>query len=226
MLTLTAQPRTKKDKLEALRKGGKIPAVFYGKKEKATSVSIPMVDFLKVWKKAGETSVIELKTADGSHDALIQEVSLDPVKNTPRHADFYIIEKGMKLKIKVPIEFIGVSPAVKDLGGILVKVAHALEIEAEAKDLPHTISVDISALKTLDGAIHAKDITLPNGVILKVNPEEVVASITIPKEEVEEVAPVDISKIEISEKKGKKEEEAVPGEEGAKPADKKEAAKK
>ncbi len=212
MLTLNTKPRGEKENVETLRKGGSIPAVFYGRKDKATSISIPMVDFLKVWKKAGETSVISLVTESGAHDALIHEIDMDPVKNTPRHADFYVIEKGRKLQIKVPLEFIGVSPAVKDLGGILVKVQHSLEIEAEAKDLPHTIQIDISALTDLHSAIHGKDLKLPAGVTLKGNPDDTLVSIAIPKEEVVEEAPVDVSKIELSEKKGKKEEEGAEGE--------------
>jgi large subunit ribosomal protein L25 len=212
MLTITFEKRDNAQKLKALRKAGKLPAVFYGRKEKSTPITVSHAEFLKVWKKAGESSIIELKGLGEDHEALIKEVDRDPVTGVPRHADLYVIEKGKKLKLKVPIVFDGVAPAVKDLGGILVKVVHELEIEAVPKDLPHEIRVDISKLVMLDSVITAKDIALPSGVELKVNPDDVVASIAVAKEEpVEETTPIDMTAIEVA-KKGK---EAKDGEEGA-----------
>jgi hypothetical protein len=108
----------------------------------------------------------------------------------------------------VPLEFIGVSPAVKDLAGNLMKVLRELKISADPQHIPHSITVDISTLATFEDQILASDIALPAGVILVENPDEVVATVEEPKAEVEEVvAPIDLSAIEV-EKKGKKEEEA------------------
>jgi len=215
MITLETLPRKQGDKAEALRKKGSMPAVFYGKKTESTPVSLVLKDFVKVWKTAGESGVVTLKGPAGSVDALIQDVDLDPVTETPRHADFYVFEKGKKLEVSVPLEFVGVSPAVKDLGGSLVKVLHELKISAAPEHLPHDIQVDISSLVTFDSQIVAGDLVLPTGVTLVELPTEVVASAAAPKaEEVEETAPVDLSSIEVMEK-GKKEEE---GEAAAEPA--------
>ncbi|KKT13103.1 MAG: 50S ribosomal protein L25 [Parcubacteria group bacterium GW2011_GWC1_43_30] len=104
------------------------------------------IDFLKVWKEAGASSIVTLETPEGIKESLIQDVDLDPITGTPRHADFYIFEKGHKLEVELPLEFVGISPAVKDLGGMLVKVLHELKIEAMPKDLPHNIKVDVSVL--------------------------------------------------------------------------------
>lgn len=210
MINLETKARTKAEKLPKLRKDGFIPAVFYGPKEPSTSVALKEVDFLKAWKEAGESSVVKLKTAEGDHDALIHDVALDPVSGKVLHADFYIVEKGKKVKVRVPIEFEGVAPAVKELGGTLVKVLHDVEIEAEASNLPHGFTVDISSLANFESQILAKDIKMPNGVTLVEGPDEVIALVSEAKEEiVEEAAPVDLSAIEISEKKGKKDEEAA-----------------
>lgn len=223
MISLTVEKRDPKIKIEALRKGGKIPAVFYGPKEKATSVVISTSDFIKVWRKAGESSVVTLKDGSHEHEALIYDIDVHPVTGVPRHADFYVIEKGKKVKVHVPLVFEGVSGAVKDMGGILVKVLRELEIEAAPKDLPHELKVDISALAELSSVVMAKDIKIPVGVNLIAKPDEIVASIAEAKEEVEEVKPVDMSAIEV-EKKGK---EAKEGEEPAEaaPEAKKEAKK-
>jgi large subunit ribosomal protein L25 len=211
MLEFKVEKRGEKDQLDTLRKKGMIPAVYYGKKQESTPVSVPFVDFLKVWKKAGESTVVTLKDGDESHDSLIHDIDLDPVTGNPRHADFYVFEKGHKLKISVPVEFIGTAPGVKDLGGVFVKVMHELKIEAMPKDLPHQIDVDISTLEAIGSQILAKDVKMPQGVDLLENIEEVVALIAEPKKEEEvEVAPIDLSSIEV-EKKGK---EAKEGEEG------------
>lgn len=216
MLSLTAEKRDSAEKLFNLRKAGKMPAVFYGPKEASTSITLNAKEFGKIWKKAGESSVVILKDATGAeHETLIHEVDVHPLSGEPRHADFYVIEKGKKVQVAVQLTFIGVSPAVKDKAGILVKVQREIEIEAAPRDLPHDIIVDISKLVELTDVIKAKDLPLTKGVELKINPEEVIASIAVAKEEVEEApAAIDMSAIEV-EKKGKEEKE---GEEAAAPA--------
>jgi large subunit ribosomal protein L25 len=206
MLSLIIERRQEGErgaKNEVLRKAGKIPAVFYGPKEASTPVAMNAKEFGKIWKKAGASSVIILKDGTTEHEALIHEVDKHPLTGEPRHADFYVIEKGKKVTVSVPLIYVGVSPAVKDKGGILVKVHRQVEVEAGARDLPHELSVDISKLIELNSVIHAKDIVLPKGVELKINPEEVITSIAEAKEEVVE-APVaiDMSSIEV-EAKGK-----------------------
>lgn len=211
MLTLNAELRDIKVSPESLRTQGRIPAVYYGPKEKNTPISVSTIDFIKVFKKAGESSVIVLKEGKNEHEVLIQDIDVHPVTGAPRHADFYVIEKGKKVKVNIPLIFEGVSPAVKDKGGILVKVARDLEIEAAPKDLPHELKVDISSLVEFSSTITAKDIKLPSGVSLVSGSDEIIASISEAKEEVDEVKPIDMSAIEV-EKKGKIEKE---GEESA-----------
>ncbi|HIH52525.1 MAG TPA: 50S ribosomal protein L25, partial [Nanoarchaeota archaeon] len=108
------------------------------------------------------------------------------------------------MRVKVPLEFIGISNAVKNGLGNLVKVLYEVEVEALPKDLPHNLEVDISKLETVENQIFVSDIKLPTGVAIIVNEREIVASIVLQVEEKEEVAPpIDLSAIEV-EKKGKK----------------------
>ena len=207
MFTLATEKRDAKKGLAKLRKEGRMPAVFYGSKTASKPVSVLTNDFQKVWHDAGESSVIALETPEGKLDVLIHEVMLDPVRGEPIHADFYVIDAKKKVTVTVPIVFEGVSPAVKDLGGTLVKVMYEMEIEVLPKHLPHEIKVDISMLKDFDSQISVKDIVLPESAEATDNLEEVGAMVTKKAEEKEEaVAPIDLSAIE-GEKKGKKEEE-------------------
>jgi len=222
-ITLKVEKRDIKADVNELRKAGKIPAVFYGKKEASTPISIASVDFIKAYKHAGESTVVILKGEGIEVESLIHDIDLHPVTNKPLHADFYVFEKGKKIKVGVPLEFVGVAPAIKELGGSLVKVLYDLEIEALPKDLPHKIEVDISPLVDFKSTIKASDIKLPEGVALAVKPEEIVASAAEPKAEEEEpTAPVDLDAIEV-EKKGK---EAKEGAEGEAPAEDSKDAKK
>ena len=139
---------------------------------------------------------------------MIHEVQVHPITGEPVHIDFLVIDMNKSITVSVPLEFTGVSGAVKSGLGVLVKVLHEIEIEALQKDLPQVLTVDISKLNTLEDGILVSDIVLPKGVTLVTEGTDVVASIAEQKEEVEAVAtPVDLSAIEV-EKKGKKEEEA------------------
>src|SRR3989344_9489269 len=161
MFIIKADKRDKDVKLSFLRKSGKIPAVFYGAGETTTSVTLSNIEFRKIWRDAGESSAIKISTANGDVDALIHEVQVDPVTDEPIHVDFLIIDMKRKIRIKAPLVFEGISNAVKNEIGNLVKVLNEIEIEALPNDLPHSLFVDISRLETLDNNIVVSDIKLP-----------------------------------------------------------------
>ncbi len=210
MLTLKADIRDPKVNLADLRKSGKMPAVFYGLKKTSTAISLSQSAFQKAWKEAGESTAISLETPNGTLDVMIHDVNIDPMKGRPIHADFLVIDTSKAIEVGVPLEFVGISEPVKNGSGILVKVMHELEISALPKDLPHSIEIDISVMGAINDQITVEDIKLPHGVTAITKLTEVVALISEAKEEKEEdVAPVDLSAIEV-EKKGKKEEDAVP----------------
>jgi large subunit ribosomal protein L25 len=206
-MELTVQKREAKTKAKSLRSKGVLPAVVYGRSEESTPISVDRKQFDKVFHAAGESTVITLKGLGGEKDALIHEVTLDPVSGEALHADFYAIEKGQTVTVAIPLEFQGESPAVKDQGGILVKVMHEIEIECEPKDLPHSFIVDISKLATLEDQIKVADLAIPASAKISIDLDEVVAMIDVAKEEPVEEAATDLSAIEISEERGKKEEE-------------------
>lgn len=213
MYQLAAEKRNKIGKsAQILRKEGKMPAIFYGPKEESTPITVSEKEFSKLWQEAGESSVVELVGVGDAKEVLIHEVDVDPVLGTPRHADFYVMEKGKKVVVKIPLAFEGVSPAVKDLGGVLVKVLHEVEIEVMPRDLPHDIKVDITSLVDFESQIKVKDLALPDSAEVTSDPEDVVALVSAAKEEEEVVVEApDLDSIEV-EQKGKAEEEESPEE--------------
>lgn len=207
VITLTAKSRKDGESVAALRSAGEIPAVVYGKGRPTASISVPMREFMKVLKEAGESSAVSLVLPDGTADVLIHEVVNSPVRGIPEHVDFLVIDMKKPIEVSVPIEFTGVAPAEKGGLGVLVKVMHEIEVKGLPKNVPHTIEVDISSLDVVGAHITIADLKLPAGVEAMVKPEDIVANVSSIKEEKEEVAaPIDFTQIEV-EKKGKKDEE-------------------
>src|SRR3989338_8663973 len=220
MFAIKAKPRDLGIKLNILRKGGEIPAVFYGAGKNATSISISNTEFQKIWHKAGESSAVKINIPTGDIDVIINEVQVDPVTEEPIHVDFLAIDMKKNIRVKVPIVFEGISEAVKSCIGNLVKVLYEIEIEALPADLPHNLIADITKLATLQDQLFVSDIRLPAGVAVINQSTDVVCSIVEQVEEKEETPePMDLSAIEV-EKKGKKEEEG--GESETEPAPKEE----
>lgn len=206
-------------KLKAFRQEGKLPAVLYGPKEASRAIFVSLKDFKKLWKEAGESTLVQLRltsdvkkssTSDVVKEVLIQDVALEPIKGEPVHVDFYAVLMDKPIQATVSLVFEGVSPAVKNLGGILVKVLHEIEIEALPKNLPHELSLDVSSLINLEDKVFAKDIKLPGGVSLMTNSEEVIALVEAPKEEPAGPAEEKIAfeQIEVAGRREKEEAEA------------------
>lgn len=210
MTTLNVNIKDKNNKSEnkKLRQEGKIPAVLYGAKENSMSVFMDGAEFSRVFKEAGETSAIKIKTPEKEIDAMIHDVQYDPVKGDVSHVDFLAIDLNKPIEVSVPLEFVGSSEAVRG-GGVLVKVMHEIEVLSLPKSIPQHIDVDISKLATIEDVIILKDINLPDGVsLVDADLEKVVASIASQQEEIESSTEINLDSIQV-EKKGKKEEESA-----------------
>ena len=219
-MELAVKPRTELGKkVNALRRAGFLPAVIYGEKVPSQPVSVPYADFMKVFREAGESTIFKLKI-DGKkeHDVLIYDIKFDPLKGVPQHVDFYAVPEHRAIRHKVPFEFAGEAPAVKNFGGILIKVMHEIEVEALPKDLPHAIEVDLSSLSDLEAKLHVRELVAPKGVEFHGRMDDVVVLIETPRSEeelkaieetpaVEEVAEVKTEREIKSEEKVKEETE-------------------
>lgn len=206
-MNLEVQIRNEKGRrVKDLRRQGLIPAELYGKGIENMHLAVKSKDFKNVFKEAGESSIINIVISDKNKKeeipVLIHDIQKDYLTDDIIHIDFYRVRMDEKIKTHIPLEFIGESPAVKNYGGILNKSMLEIEIEALPKDLPHNISVDISQIKELDQSIYVKDLSIPKNVKILVDPETVIATVSLPKEEAPS-EPIDISavKVETEEKK-------------------------
>lgn len=186
-ISLKASVRTKSGhQAEALRKAGKLPAVTYGHGLKPAVIEVDLKSFEKAYQKAGTSTVIQLELDAEKKNVVIHDVQYHPIKGFPIHADFYQVRSDEKIKAEVPLKFTGVSIAVKDLGGILVKAMDKLEVEAFPQDLPPEIVVDLSKLTTFEEKIGLKDLNIPSTVKVLVEDQGLsIASVNPPRSEEE-----------------------------------------
>lgn len=198
MLELTVTDRTPGDSNEALRAAGRMPAVLYGPKEQPHAISLDVRVFERLFREAGETTIIKLTGLGEDKETLIHDVQLHPVTDVPLHADFYVLEKGKKIELMIPLEFVGIAPAEK-AGHIVVKALHEVEIEVAPAELPQKLDVDISALVNVGDHITAQEIKLPPSATLKTAPEEIVVSVTAFVEE--KPLETEVKLAEVEEKK-------------------------
>src|ERR1700730_14911837 len=172
-----------------LKARGIVPAIIYGGKEKPQPLQLSIRDINAMLSHAsGENILVELEI-DGeksNRTALVQEVQHSPVGGDVLHVDFHAISMDEKIQADVPLEPLGVANGVKNFGGLLEQNLRALTIECLPRDLPDRITVDISALNIGD-SIHVRDIKLPAGVTVKVQPDLTAFSVVAPVVEEEPV---------------------------------------
>lgn len=227
---LQAVTRTIKGKKS--REDGKLPAVSYGAGSETISLDLNYADFLKLYKQAGDSSLIDLQI-DGKDvgKVLIHEVQYDPVKDTPTHIDLRRIDMNKVMQAPVVLHFVGEAPAVKAMGGTLVQNLSMVTVECLPKDLVSSIEVNLSNLKTFDDLVKVKDLVLSAGLkVVAPLPDALVVKViaAMTEEEIKAMEDagknLDVSKIESAGKK--KEEETAEGEAPASGADKKAEEKK
>ena len=152
-------------KVKNLRKAGQLPGTVYGKKVASQSLTVGSDDFLKVYKGAGETGLVELLIEEKKGSpVLIHTVQRHAVTHAPLHVEFLQVDLKEKVKTRVPLAFVGTPPAVSQKIGILLTVLDEVEVEALPTDLPEHIEVDVSGLDAVNQELKIADVKIPSGV--------------------------------------------------------------
>lgn len=176
-----------------LRNAGKTTGIVYGGEAAPQKIEL---DHNALWhalkKEAFHSSILDLEVAGQSQQVLLRDVQYHPFKQLVLHVDFQRVDAKKKLHTKVPLHFLNaeVSPAVKLSSAVVSHVATEIEIECLPAALPEFLEVDLSKIEA-GQSLHAKDITLPNGVALVAHIDAenpVVASATVPAGAVSDAA--------------------------------------
>ncbi|NTU69713.1 50S ribosomal protein L25 [bacterium] len=194
-------------KVSNLRSEGFIPAIVYGKGVEPISLTINLRDFIKLYREAGESSLVDLMIEDKALKVLVSDVQLNPLTDEPIHVDFHKVNLTEEISADVPLKFENeeIAPAIKELGGVLVKEKDEIEVECLPTDIPHEIVVDVTSLATFDDIIHVSDLPIPANVKVLNELDEVVALVKPPRSE-EEMEALNQEVVEDVEKVEKVEE--------------------
>jgi len=236
MLSISAKIRKELGKkVKSLRKMGVLPAVLYGHKIKNLNLELDLKEFEKIYKEAGESSLIKLEVKNQKSKTelpkeakvkkrtessltvdeflvLIHDIQFDHLTQKLIHIDFYQPELKEEVEVTVPLIFEGEAAAVKDLGGTLVKNISEVEVKALPQNLSHEIKVDIGNLKTFEDNILIKDLIVSKEVKILKEPEEIVAKVTQPEkveEELEKPVEEKVEEVEQIKKRPEEKEEEI-----------------
>lgn len=205
-ISLSASTRAAGSQLQVKRNEGLLPAVVYGHGIESKAVELDHREFTRAYKDAGENTIIQLSVdGDKPINVLVKDADLHPTTNRYIHADFFQVRMDEKIETAVPIDFAGEAPAVRELGGVLVKALDEVDVVALPADIPHAIEADISKLATFDDVIKVSDLPIAKGVEIRNDSETVVALVEPPRSEAEiaaldEKVEEDVTKVEGVEK--------------------------
>jgi large subunit ribosomal protein L25 len=186
---LQAQERAERGKNAArrLRASGMTPAVLYGEGNEAggsTALAIPtkIVDY--TLHHFGDNALYNIAIDGDTSTARVVDAQRDPVSGLLVHVDFAPVNMQERIEITVPLSVTGEAPGV-DEGGVLQQVAYEIQVESLPGDIPQEITLDVSSLG-MNENLTLGDLTLPEGVALLSEPEEVAVTVTAPTEITEE----------------------------------------
>lgn len=176
----------------ALRALGKLPAVLYGHGAPPQNIAFDAKMFDELLHRGGRNGIFTLTEAGQKSDtALVREVQRNPVTRKIIHVDLQRVGEHESVRAKLPIVTIGVARGVKDSGGVMDVIAHEIEIEGPADQLPERIEVDVTELG-INEHVTAADVKIPNGFTLVTAADATIVAIEASRtaQQVEEAATV------------------------------------
>ncbi|MFZ3068942.1 MAG: 50S ribosomal protein L25 [Microgenomates group bacterium] len=202
-------------KVKQLRRTGVIPANLFGKTIESQSIQVNGVEFNRIYKEAGETSLIyvNVEGEDKERPTLVTSVHFNPITGDKLHIDFHQVNLKEKVTANVPVEIIGESELVNSNEAVLSQSLNEIEIEALPTEIPESITFDISSLKAIGDHLLVSDAKVSADVEIKTDPEQMVVSLQEPMKE--EVIPVEEVPEDATGAETPAEGEAVEGEKPA-----------
>lgn len=180
--TLIAQRRTESGKGPSgrVRVEGLVPAVVYGLGVDNVSVAVSQRELVHILSGGSGMNTLITLSIDGTEElAIARELQRHPVKGNVIHVDFVRVRADQTIQAEIPVHLTGEAEgAVR--GGVLEQLVHTLTVEAKPSDFPPAIEHDVSALE-IGGQVYVRDLTVPNGVTVLQNPDELVAQISAPR---------------------------------------------
>jgi large subunit ribosomal protein L25 len=171
---ITAEPRTEfgKGGARRTRRAGKLPAVLYGHGTDPRHLSLPSREFEHALRTDGANVLLDLQLSDGSELALPKSIQRDPIRGAIEHVDLILVRRGERITVEIVIQVVGEVVA----GGLLDQSLTTLSVTAEATNIPAGVEVSVEGLE-IGQSVHAGEITLPAGVEIAGDSQQVVVHI-------------------------------------------------
>lgn len=165
--------------VKRLRRQGLIPGNIYGHGRASVPIQLDAHEFELFLHRHAATTLLRLSLDGGGapETALVRHVQHEPRTGAIQHVDFLHVELSEPIRARVPLRLEGESPAVRAGDGVLLHLMDAIEVEALPTNLPSALTLDVSGLAEVKAALHVRDITLPRGVKLLTDPDELVVKI-------------------------------------------------
>lgn len=173
--------------VSSLRSEGSVPGVVYGQGSEAKVIAVDIAELEKVYAEAGGNRLIQLKLDDNKKalNTLFVDVQRDPVSGSPLHFDLYTVKMDEEIETEIPIHYEGTAPATYNHDGVLVKSLDTIEVRALPNKLPENFVVDLEQLGEINDALHVSDLTVPEGVEILTETEDLMVKIDPPRSEEE-----------------------------------------
>jgi len=190
-INLVAEVRSTTEKLSEVRAAKNIPAVIYGHNAENMIIKMNNSDFLRTFRKSGESHIISLEVEGKKYDVLVHDIQREPVSGDFLHIDFIFVIKGELVHTNIPLNFIGESAAVKE-GALLDEHLKDLEVKCLPTDLVDAFDVDLSVLANMGDSIRVSDLAIDAKYKVLNRVEDVVVTAAKPAkmEVIEDTAPI------------------------------------
>jgi large subunit ribosomal protein L25 len=188
-------------KTKQLRRLGVIPANIFGSNIDSTAIELPVISFEKLYKASGDTHVVNIKVngETKTRPALVSQVHYNPVTNVIDHVDFRQVDLSQTINAQIPLEIVGESSAVSELGGMLINAIDEVEVEALPQDLPDKIIVDVSVLTELNQSLQVKDLPFDSTKVTMLTDLETVVMVVQEAQSQEEEVEAEPAETEVTE---------------------------
>jgi len=185
-ITVRAVPREGRGKNDSrrARRNGQVPVTMYGGGIDAVTALVPLRELAAILRSDTGRNTIFTLEVEGveATEVMFADRQIDPVRSRLIHADFKRLVKGEKIEATVPLRLIGEPIGVREQSGVLEQIIRDIEIRCEPREIPEALEVDVTNLGVHD-VLHVSDIPVGEGIEILAEPDTVIATVGVIKEE-------------------------------------------
>ena len=193
-ITVRAKAREGRGKNDArrARRAGMVPVTVYGGEGGTVSALAPLRDLAAILRSdTGRNTIFNLDIEGvGAGEVMFHDRQIDPLRLRLIHADFRRLVAGEKIEVTVPLHLVGEPVGVREEQGVLEQIVREIDIRCDPRDIPEVINVDVTNLGVHD-VLHVSDIATDERIEILASPDTPLATVSIVREEVAPVVPVE-----------------------------------